>query len=76
MHETGHDEKGPILTVTPTFVVTGEARFDQVSIIKGLKEGDIVVTSGQLKLKKDSRIAVNNTVVPANNPNPLARNEH
>jgi membrane fusion protein, multidrug efflux system len=35
-----------------------------------LKEGDEVVTSGQLKLKNGVRIVVNNSVVPANSPDP------
>ena len=39
------------LTAQQTFVTTGATRGDQVAILSGLKEGDNVVTSGQLKLK-------------------------
>ena len=39
--------------------------------IEGLKEGDTVVTSGQLKLKNGSAITINNSVVPTNNPAPV-----
>lgn len=46
------------------FVKTGTKRGDQVAIIEGVSEGDIVVTSGQLKLK-------NGTPVVLNNDNPL-----
>ena len=63
------------LTVTQTFVVTGETRGDQIMILKGLKEGEMVVTSGQLKLKNGSRVNIDNKVVPANNPKPVVTDE-
>jgi membrane fusion protein (multidrug efflux system) len=74
--EKGKDEKGTILQVEPAFVVTGETRGDQVMILKGLKENDLIVTSGQLKLKNDSRVAIDNKVVPANSPLTTSSNEH
>jgi len=37
-----------------------------VAIIKGLKEGDRVVTSGQLKLKNDAEIVINNQITLPN----------
>ncbi|MBI5447271.1 MAG: efflux RND transporter periplasmic adaptor subunit [Gammaproteobacteria bacterium] len=52
------------------FVNTGEVRGDQVAILAGLKEGDLVVTSGQLKLKNKSRVVINNQIVPDNQSNP------
>lgn len=52
------------------FVTVGPTRGDQIAILKGLSEGDEVVTSGQLKLKTGSAIVINNTVQPANDPNP------
>jgi membrane fusion protein, multidrug efflux system len=71
------DDKGnPILIVKQVFVTTGETRGDQITILSGLKENDMVVTSGQLKLKNGSRIAINNSIVPANNPDPHVSNEH
>jgi membrane fusion protein, multidrug efflux system len=38
--------------------------------VKGINAGDEVVTSGQIKLKNGALIIVNNTVQPANSPNP------
>ena len=68
---TGKDKKGNlILTATQHFVTTGELRGDQVTILSGLKEGDIVVSAGQLKLKNGSQIAINNKIMPSNNPAP------
>ena len=65
----------PVYQVQQAFVVTGETRGDQVAIMSGLQEGQVVVTSGQIKLKNGALIAVDNTVQPANNPNP-APQEH
>lgn len=62
-------------TVTQTFVLTGETRGDQIMILKGLKEGEMVVTSGQLKLKNGSRVNIDNKIVPANNPQPVVVDE-
>lgn len=58
------------------FVTTGEIRGDQIQILKGLNPGETIVTSGQLKLKNGSQIAINNTVVPANDPAPQLNNNH
>jgi membrane fusion protein (multidrug efflux system) len=61
--------------VTQTFVTTGNTRGDQIQIIKGLKEGDVVVTSGQLKLQNGSHVKINNTVQPPNDPSPKVTRE-
>jgi membrane fusion protein (multidrug efflux system) len=63
------------LVVQQTFVTTGGTRGDQVAIVKGLEEGDEVVTSGQVKLKSGSAITIDNSVQPANSPNPTPQ-EH
>jgi len=59
---------GPV--AQQVFVVTGETRGDQVAILKGVEDGQEVVTSGQLKLKNGTPVAVDNSVQPANSPNP------
>lgn len=63
------------LDVQQVFVVTGETRGDQVAIVSGLKEGQQVVTSGQIKLKNETPVVIDNTVQPANSPNPTPQ-EH
>lgn len=63
------------LTVLQTFVTTGEKRGDQIAILGGLKEGEMIVTSGQLKLKNGSSVVINNSVIPNNNPAPIAIDE-
>ena len=65
------DEKGKAkLVARQAFVVTGPTRGDQVAVFEGLKEGDTVVTSGQLKIQNGSLLVVNNSVQPTNNPKP------
>ena len=62
---------GPPGTIAKqVFVVTGDTRGDQVAILKGLKEGDEVVTSGQIKLRNGALITINNSVQPSDDPNP------
>jgi membrane fusion protein (multidrug efflux system) len=75
--EKGKDKDDkPILIANQRFVTVGETRGEQVTITQGLKDGETVVTSGQLKLKNGSEIAVNNKVVPSDNPDPSLTNDH
>ncbi|MYM72435.1 efflux RND transporter periplasmic adaptor subunit [Duganella sp. FT134W] len=70
------DDKGQAyLVAQQVFVTTGPTRGDQVAILTGLKEGQTVVTSGQLKLKNGTPVIIDNKVVPANSPNPTPQ-EH
>lgn len=59
--EPGEDGKAK-LTAQQKFVKTGETRGDQVTIVSGIKEGDTVVTSGQLKLKNGTPVTINNDI--------------
>lgn len=76
IHDKGKDSKGPILNVTQVFVTTGETRGEQIQVLKGLKGGETIVTSGQLKLKNGTRVAINNSIMPSNNPAPVLNNNH
>jgi membrane fusion protein (multidrug efflux system) len=69
--DKGKDANGkPQLVARQTFVTTGATRGDQVAIVKGVKDGDTVVTAGQVKLRNGTPVLINNTVQPANDPNP------
>jgi membrane fusion protein (multidrug efflux system) len=57
-------------------VKEGRTRGEQVAIIKGVSEGDEVVTSGQLKLKNGYQVTIDNSVVPSDNPAPTLPNDH
>ncbi len=70
----GPDGK-PVLAVQQTFITVGPTRGDQVAILSGVKEGDTVVTSGQLKLRNGSAVVINNSVQPSNEETPKPENQ-
>jgi membrane fusion protein (multidrug efflux system) len=71
VREEGRDADGtPKLVVHQQFVTTGDARGDQVAILKGLKAGDTVVTAGQLKLRNNLAVLVNNAILPSDDAHP------
>jgi membrane fusion protein (multidrug efflux system) len=61
---------GKSLTAQQVFVEVGATRGDQAAITSGIKAGEEIVTSGQLKLKNGTSLIVDNSVVPRNDPNP------
>ncbi|KTC66178.1 acriflavin resistance protein (plasmid) [Legionella adelaidensis] len=56
------DEGKEILKVKRTFIETGDQQGNYTVVTKGLKAGQIVVSSGDLKLEDDTRVEINNTV--------------
>ena len=58
------------LTAQQVFVTTGPVRGDQVAVLKGLKDGEQVVSTGQLKLFNGAPMVVDNSLPPANDQNP------
>lgn len=52
----------PILHVKRKYVKVGERREGEVAIIEGIKAGEKVVTSGQLKLQNDTHVVIDNSV--------------
>ncbi|MFA5912292.1 MAG: efflux RND transporter periplasmic adaptor subunit [Burkholderiales bacterium] len=58
------------LVAQQKFVTTGATRGDQVAVLSGLAEGEIVVTSGQIKLRSGAQVLVNNDIQPANDAAP------
>jgi membrane fusion protein (multidrug efflux system) len=74
-----HDQKNAAgnaqLVANQQFVTTGAARGDQVSILKGVNAGDVVVTAGQLKLHNGSIVKIDNAVQPTDNPRPVVQDQ-
>lgn len=64
------DKNAPDHYVQQVVVTVGPTRGDQVAVLSGIKAGDVVVTSGQLKLRNDTPVNINNKVEPAFSPNP------
>lgn len=73
--QKGQDGKAS-LVAQQKFVTTGGTRGDQVAILSGIKEGDTVVTAGQVKLRSGGvPVIVNNSIQPANDPAPQPRDQ-
>ena len=53
-------DMGPKLTAERRFVRVGQTQKDRVAIVEGLKAGEQVVTSGQLKLQPGSEVKIDN----------------
>jgi membrane fusion protein (multidrug efflux system) len=71
VEDNGKDETGrPKLIAKQSFVTTGDTRGDQIAILKGVNEGDIVVTSGQIKLRNGAPVVIDNSVQPSNDNAP------
>jgi membrane fusion protein, multidrug efflux system len=76
IQESGKGSPGqPGLIAKETFVTVGSSRGDQVAILNGVRDGDIVVTSGQLKLKNGAAVVINNRVQPAAEASPHLADE-
>jgi membrane fusion protein (multidrug efflux system) len=75
IESSGKGEGGKsTLIARQTFVMLGETRGDQVAILQGIQEGDLVVTAGQLKLKNGSPVVINNQIQPSNEKAPVPPN--
>jgi membrane fusion protein, multidrug efflux system len=74
--EKGKDAKAqPELIVKQRFVTTGDTRGDQITVIKGLKEGETVVIAGQNKLKNDTPVIINNSIKLPDEATPMPVDE-
>lgn len=69
------DKDGQKSTAKQRFVTLGATRGDQVAILKGLKAGETIVTSGQIKLRNGSPVKIDNSVAPSNDIAPTPPNE-
>jgi membrane fusion protein (multidrug efflux system) len=69
--ETMKDPAGKeYLGVREQTVVLGKTQGDQVAVLKGLKPGERIATSGTFKLHQGGAVKVNDSVQPGNNPAP------
>lgn len=69
--ETMKDPEGKeYLGVREQTVVLGKTQGDQVAVLKGLKNGERIATSGTFKLRQGGAVKVNDAVQPGNDPAP------
>lgn len=59
-------EGNDILYVKRVFVTTGEQQGNETMILKGISPGQLVVSTGELKLQNGTRVVINNSVHLAN----------
>jgi len=70
----GEDGSSTYKGVEEQFIQTGQARGDLVEVVSGLKEGDVVVSSGVFRLKAGAAVQVNNSVKPEEQLHPTPPN--
>lgn len=69
------DAPGTLAKAQQVFITTGDTRGDQVSVLSGLKAGDEVVTSGELKLASGMTVKVSQEPAPPDAAHPTPQ-EH
>ncbi|WP_024869344.1 efflux RND transporter periplasmic adaptor subunit [Pseudoxanthomonas suwonensis] len=72
--EVQEGQKAPQHVVKQRFVTTGPTRGDLVGITDGLKAGEVVVSSGLLRLRNDAAVIINNKVTPEADAAPRPEN--
>jgi len=65
----------PGLVAQQEFVKLGATRGDQVAILSGISDGDMIVTSGLMKLKNGTPLLIDNKVLPANDTAPTPQEQ-
>ncbi len=63
------------LVASQRFVTTGATRGDQIEVLSGVKEGETVVTAGQLKLHNGAPVTIDNSVRPSDEAAPQPRDQ-
>ncbi len=68
------NKKNDGLIAVKRFIQTGEERGDLVEITKGLKAGEVVASSGLIKLRNEGSVIINNKNPPPENVAPKPEN--
>ncbi|MDP9083470.1 MAG: efflux RND transporter periplasmic adaptor subunit [Pseudomonadota bacterium] len=76
VERSGVDARGqPRSIANQRFIKLGPTRGDQIAVLDGVKEGEIVVTAGQMKLRNGVAVNINNALNPSNEISPNPPNE-
>jgi len=65
----------PELVAQQEFVKLGATRGDQVAILSGINDGDMIVTSGLMKLKNGTPLLIDNKIQPTNDIAPTPQEQ-
>ncbi|NZA25550.1 efflux RND transporter periplasmic adaptor subunit [Luteimonas sp. SJ-92] len=68
------EEPGATHVVKQRFITTGASRGDMIAVTDGLEPGELVVTSGLLRLRNDAGVTINNKVQPSAEESPAPQN--
>ncbi|WP_376767789.1 efflux RND transporter periplasmic adaptor subunit [Segnochrobactrum spirostomi] len=69
------DKNGEGEVARQTFVKTGQTEGDLIAVLDGVKEGEMVVTVGQIKLRNGSPVKIDNSHVPIAEANPVVADQ-
>jgi membrane fusion protein (multidrug efflux system) len=72
--ESVDDNGNTSLIARSRFIQIGDTRGDQVAVLSGVTAGETVVTAGQVKLRSDAPVVIDNSVVVSNEATPLLEN--
>lgn len=76
VEDGGRDADGKKkLIAQQRFVKLGPTRGDQVAVLSGVKEGEIIVVGGQIKLRNGINVVIDNSVKPTETATPTPPNE-
>lgn len=70
----GEEEGDTTLVVKRRFVKLGPVQGDLIAVTEGLQPGEVVATSGLLKLRNDAEVTIENDVKPADERMPTPPN--
>lgn len=68
------DEKNGIYTAKQKAVRLGQREGDQIAVISGINEGELVVNSGAFKLIPNGKVSVSQSASPTSEQNPKVKN--
>jgi membrane fusion protein (multidrug efflux system) len=74
IEETLNAQGNTTLLARNRFVEVGDTRGDQIAVLSGVAAGETVVTAGQVKLRADSTVIIDNSVRVSNEAKPLPEN--
>ncbi len=68
------DEQNGIYTAKQKTVRLGQREGDQIAVISGIDEGELVVSSGAFKLIPNGKVSINQNAAPSSSQNPKVKN--
>ena len=74
LQELTNDKGEKELIAKQCFIKTGREQGDLATVLEGLRSGELVATSGLLKLKNNAKVKINNAMEPSAESDPMPSN--